>query len=117
MRIQKIIHKILTYEDYCHFSQNDEIIKKLLIDKSNLKSYKKWDIEFTDGTKKKMIMGFDENDLVYVILDNNNIISTDNEIYKSIVFFINLNTICSRQYIKSYDLSIFSLSSEGEYVL
>ncbi len=117
MRIKKITHKILTHADYCDFSQNIDIIKKLHINVHNLNSYKKWDIEFSDGTNKKLIMGFNETDLVYVILDNDNLISSDAEIQKTIDFFINFNTTNSRQYIKTYDLSIFSITCEGEYVL
>lgn len=117
MHIKKIIHKILTYTDYCDFSQNKEIIKKLFINKSNSESYKKWDIEFSDGTKKKLIIGFNKDDLVYVILENNNTITSDTKVEKLIDIFISLNTTSSRQYIKTYDLCIFSLKCEGEYVI
>ncbi len=117
MRIKKITHKILTYADYIDFSQNNDIINKLHIDIYNFNLFKKWNVEFCNEINKKLIIGFNENNLVYVILDNNNLISSDAEIEKTIDFFIKFNTSCSRQYIKTYDLCIFSLTCEGEYVL
>jgi hypothetical protein len=117
MQIKKIIHKKLSYDDFCEICENKDIINKLHINKSTIDLFKKWNIKFSNEATVNLIMGFFDEELNYVILDKNNNVLFDDNICKTIDLFIKLNTLNSRQFSKTYNLSIFLLGYDGEYVL